>query len=300
MQNIVLRKGDEIIGVSPAFMISLFSDGFTLDQVREGLRLLHSWGFRAMQLEIYHRDKFSEWNREAIKRINSDVEETGMSVSAFVAHFLLDTFSSGKNLSSDEGLGDWEALLDRLDFFSFAFPVALPLGPFLDRKHVTPELVRLFISKLERFSELAGQHNRILALEILPESIFSLFFHELGYVPAEIAELDVHLLFDTGHHFFADTMTTRILQWFEGRIAALHLCDNSGLENYSDVPGKGNITWSNVMDALAFYGYAGSYDLEIICPSEKVKEYYEQGRRFIRNQLQQRNSYGRVHEERIS
>ena len=57
-------------------------------------------------------------------------------------------------------------------------------------------------------------------------------------------------------------------------------CD-FGYENLSLRPGAGSIDWPGIPDSPAAAGYRESFDIEIICPPEAVRQEYREGRVFI-------------------
>ncbi|MBN2049244.1 MAG: sugar phosphate isomerase/epimerase [Spirochaetales bacterium] len=279
-------------GVSPAFWVSLFSQHFTLEQVREGIKLLDRWGFQVLQLEVYHREQLGDWSGDGLYTIMEDLGERGMRISAFVAHFLIHLFTSERSMTDTLPMRDWVALCGKLQALPPTVPLVVPLGALQDGKSFSVSLRDLFIFTLKEYAAVARSFGRTVALEILPGSILSRIFHEHGEIPRELEALDIHLLYDTGHHFIADSSVTDILPWFKGRVAALHLCDNRGTENRSDIPGTGNIDWTFLLEKLDLYGYTGSYDLEILCPPALVETSYRQGRDFIIEKLKERVHHG--------
>ena len=85
-----------MIGVSPAFIISLYGYQFTVRDFCEALPLIRDIGFSAYQPEIYLRTELSEWihNGREVHRTASDL---GLVSSQFVAHLCL---SSLRTLNS--------------------------------------------------------------------------------------------------------------------------------------------------------------------------------------------------------
>ena len=54
----LMRQGrdDQVIGVSPAYFISRYSDRFTPAEVADGLAAVVELGCKSFQLEVYHRE----------------------------------------------------------------------------------------------------------------------------------------------------------------------------------------------------------------------------------------------------
>ena len=61
--------------------------------------------------------------------------------------------------------------------------------------------------------------------------------------------------------------------------------DNFGHENLSLPPGAGSIDWPQIIAGLKTADYRGSFDIEIACPREDVRQRYTEGRAFIESLL---------------
>jgi hypothetical protein len=53
-----------VIGVSPAYFISRYSNRFTPAEVAEGLMAISELGYQGFQLEVFHRDNLGLWVEE--------------------------------------------------------------------------------------------------------------------------------------------------------------------------------------------------------------------------------------------
>ena len=95
------------------------------------------------------------------------------------------------------------------------------------------------------------------------------------------------LNFDTGHAWAAKENINMIPAKLNGQILGTHICDNFGHENLSLRPGAGSIDWSEIISGLRASGYNGSFDIEIICMPEAVRQEYSQSRAFIEALLSQ-------------
>jgi hypothetical protein len=77
-----------MIGVSPAFVLSLYGSGFSLQDFCDALPRIKRLGFSAYQPEIYHAVAIPEWVRRALQ-VDATASELGLRASQFVAHFML-------------------------------------------------------------------------------------------------------------------------------------------------------------------------------------------------------------------
>jgi len=265
-----------LIGVSPAYLISLYTNRFTFNDIVISLPLLKASGFDAMQTEVFHRDQLVVWTDENCDLLKKNSITHDIRISQFVAHFLLDSFVSPENLSNDTGLDEISRISLFLQRFDLTDLVTVPLGAF--QGVFTPKVRENFINKLMRMQELLDKRNLKLAVEPLPGSLGA----DLTMLE-EIPGLGLNL--DPGHLLCSGINPFDLNESLLQRVYATHLCDNDGMTNTSSRPGSFHSAeeWKKLMDGLADAGYQGSLDLEIICPAGTVDEQYREGRNFIAN-----------------
>ena len=265
-----------MIGVSPAYMISRWTDRFSFNHMTQSLHLLKDSGFEAMQIEVFHRDQLEVWTDENSELLKNTSIFTGIKLSQFVAHFLLNAFVSPESLSDDTGLDEITKISLFLHRFGLTDIVTVPLGAF--QGVFTPKIREDFINKLTRMKERLDTRNQKLAVEPLPGSLGA----DLGMLE-EIPGLVLNL--DPGHLLCSGINPFDLKDSILKKVYATHLCDNDGVTNTSSVPGSFHSAeeWKNLMDGLADSGYQGTFDLEIICPACTVEEQYREGRNFIAN-----------------
>ena len=78
-----------MIGVSPAYFISRFGNGFTPRQVAGDLETLAKMGFEGFQLEVFHGERLAEWVSKGAFAVRDRSRGLGLRASQFVAHFML-------------------------------------------------------------------------------------------------------------------------------------------------------------------------------------------------------------------
>jgi len=259
-----------MIGVSPAYFISSFGTAFGPAQIAAGLPFLAEAGFGAFQAEVFMEDVLPDWTPEATAALTSAAETLGLRCTAFVAHFLGGAFSSGASLSA----GPSEPSVRKAVSIAASFPgnriFVVPLPAFSGNAEAARDA---FVSRLRSLVAEAEEAGFELALELMPGNV-------LGG-PTAFAGLckqpgfgRLRLLFDTGHFWAMGEPVAALPELLAGRIVATHLCDNDGVENLSLCPGDGTIPFAATAAALRKASYAGSYDVEIICPRERVKHEY--------------------------
>lgn len=278
-----------LIGVSPAYFISRFSDRFSADQVAEGLEDVAAMGFGGFQPEVFHREALSDWQQGGAARVAGQADALGLQATQFVAHFMLHAFSNPDRLKTDAALEDIQTVLDIAGHFGGCRIITVPLGAFEVGKNGSAESnrdhFRRFRDKIGPMAETVKRTGFRIALEIMPGAV-------IGGVDGFIrlsADLGSGLLglnFDTGHAWVAGEDVLRIPERVGQQILGTHLCDNFGHENLSLCPGKGSIAWPRLLQALAAAGYEGAWDMEIICPSERCRKEYQRAHNFIKSHIQ--------------
>jgi sugar phosphate isomerase/epimerase len=273
-----------MIGVSPAYFVSRYGNRFTTADIVGGLDELARIGFRGFQLEIYHPEALADWSRQAVLRIRERSAALGLNAHQFVAHFMLKDFADGQHLMSDAAIEQMKAVLDIVHRFEECRVVTVPLPAFTESQASGPDDYRVCFErcadKVSRLSALVEDAGRRMALEILPGAIVGGIDGFLRLCE-RIGSDTLGLNFDTGHAWACKESLYLIPAKLGGRILGTHLCDNFGHENLSLRPGAGSIEWPRLVDALKACGYAGPWDIEIVCPPQSVAEEYGAGRNFI-------------------
>jgi sugar phosphate isomerase/epimerase len=278
-----------MIGVSPAFMVSLYGPGFSIGNFCEGLQLVRELGFSGYQPEILVGTALPEWvhNARSLHRTASDL---GLVPSQFVAHFMLEEFSNPDKLNPRSGIDELNQILDIMQIFPPCRVLTIPASAFgvdWSSKKASDArwwqgVQRRLVEKIAGYVAVVTEAGMKLAIELLPFSLFG----GVGRFPAlcsEIGSPALGLNFDTGHAWACRELLPLLPFELQGRIFGTHLGDNMSTENIKLAPGKGTIPWKSLLANLASSGYDGSLDIEIVCvPDQVIVEY-----RFGLNHLQQ-------------
>jgi sugar phosphate isomerase/epimerase len=91
--------------------------------------------------------------------------------------------------------------------------------------------------------------------------------------------------YDTGHAWACRERVELLPAKLSGLIYGTHLKDNTQEAPLALAPGKGTIPWDLVLGGLRSAGYAGSWDVEFMCPSAEVQEAYRGGIAKIKDTL---------------
>jgi len=277
-----------MIGVSPAYFISSFGTAFGPEHIASGLPFLAKAGYGGFQAEVFLESTLPAWTPEATTSVITTADSLGLHCTAFVAHFLGGAFSTEAALAAGPG-GATGASVSKALSIAAAFPdnhiFVLPLPAFSGNT----EAVRgLFLSRLQALLTDVEAAGFELALELMPGNVLggSAAFRALcsgtGSESASVFR-SLRLLFDTGHFWAMGEQVAGLPAVLGDRMVATHLCDNDGVENLSLCPGDGTIPFAATAAALKKASYSGSYDVEIVCPRERVNHEYSKAVARLKN-----------------
>jgi len=278
-----------LIGVSPAYFISRFSDRFTPFDVAEGLIDLAEMGFPGFQLEVFHVETLGDWLNEGARLVRHRSHDLGLMVSQFVAHFMMQDFNRPESLNSDSDMDHIRSVLDIVGLFEECATITIPLGPFEGGYTPTNNDYKSYydrlVGKLSRLIAIVEQAGCTLAVEILPSALIGGIDGFLR-LSEQLKTESLKLNFDTGHAWASKENLYLVPAKLGKGIAGTHLCDNFQNENLSLRPGAGSIDWPRILKALRLSGYDEWFDLEIICRPEMIQKEYREGRDTIRRLLE--------------
>lgn len=279
-----------MIGVSPAFFLSLYREDFTLEDCGRALSLSAGLGFGGFQLEVFKKEELVRWRGRGTRELAARSRELGLRATQFVAHCLLPDFSSAAGLKGEGGREEVERIIEIVAPFASCRLITLPLGPFsvdwsedgAGRSSFYRFLLERLSEKLARILEALEGADLCLALEILPRALVS---GSEGFLRLReaLGSKRLGFNFDTGHAWACKEEVALLPFKLEGKIFGTHLRDNFGGEDLALRPGLGSIPWAPLLKNLKASGYKGSLDLEIRCRPEEVEKEYGGGLAFIRS-----------------
>jgi sugar phosphate isomerase/epimerase len=237
---------------------------------------------------VYHRRNLKLWLEGGSALVRQRADDLGLKPTQFVAHFMLAAFANSENLMSDLGLAEMPAVLEIVSHFEACRVITVPLGGFETHGNAAPQDYTAYYSrcveKIGGLLEMVEAAGYRLALEIMPAAF-------IGGIDGFMRLCDhlgtgsLGLNFDTGHAWAAKENLYLIPAKLGRQILGTHLCDNFGHDNLSLPPGAGSIDWQRIIAGLNAAGYQGSYDIEIVCQPEAVRQQYLEGRVFIEKLL---------------
>ena len=278
-----------MIGVSPAFIVSLYGPKFSVGDFCEALPVIKATGFSAYQPEIFVKSMLPDWIRNA-RNVHRTASNLGLVPTQFVAHFMLEQFANPEQLDPHSGLDELKEVVDIVKTFPPCAVLTIPSGPFCidwDSSWATSAtgwqgVRRRLIEKVSRYVELVAEAGLKLAFEILPFSIFGGIgrFMDLCH---QIGSPALGLNFDTGHAWACRELVPVLPFELQGRIFGSHLGDNLSDENIKLAPGKGTIPWKPLLENLVRAGYKGSWDIEIGCRPDQVLGEYKSALTYLQS-----------------
>ena len=279
-----------MFGVSPAYFFSRYSTDFTVAQYIEGLDLLKQMGLSGFQLEVFKAERIREW-LDGADALSARAAALGMTVTQFVAHFLLYSTRDEESFFSDRGFEDMKRVTEIVAKFPDCKVVTLPLSVFnfpagfSFARDTWAKLWDRLCRKLLGMAVIVESAGFKLALEIVPGSILG-GTEGLMRFSRETGNTSVGYNFDTGHAWSSKESIATLPAKLAGRIYGTHLKDNFSFENLALPPGEGSIPWNSVVDGLLRNGYRGSFDLEIACAKPgDVEAAYMKGKKTIQSAL---------------
>jgi sugar phosphate isomerase/epimerase len=258
--------------------------------VSEGLIEIAELGFQQFQLEVFHAETLADWINSGSLQVRQRSGDLGLRPSQFVAHFMLNAFSNTASVMSDAAFTEIDSVLEIVERFEDCSIVTIPLGAFdaqqIVRRDDYRALYNRCVEKIGRLLERVEESGRRLALEIMPSAVIG-GIDGFMRLCEQLGKDSLGLNFDTGHAWDAKENINMIPAKLNGQILGTHICDNFGHENLSLRPGAGSIDWSEIISGLRASGYNGSFDIEIICTPEAVRQEYSESRAFIEALLSQ-------------
>lgn len=290
-----------MIGVSPAYFVSLFGSSFAAADVIASLPDISRMGYQSIQLEAYCPETIRIWATSGFHQVASAAARHDLWISQCVGHALLNGFTDEETLFSDWGIEEAKIMVEGISSLPcpvFTLPLppfSFPKGPRTDGERLA-RINRRFVEKLTRIVDVVSARSKVFALEVLPGSLVGGLngFLELAEKIESIVGTKICCNFDTGHAHADNEALPLVISRLGSRIVGTHICDNWGTENLSLRPGSAGIPWKELISAMASIEYAGSYDVEIACAAPDVHAEYSSAISFLSNFFHHKNRINRT------
>ncbi len=282
-----------MFGVSPAFIVSMYGNHFSFNQFCEVLPIISELGFSGYQPEVFCKSELIKWQNEGAFLVNKKAEDLGLHPNQFVAHCLMENFSTAEELFSLENIDDLKIVLDIVKKFPECKTIVIPIGHF-SSNHIKLEnlnyylyenLKEALVKKISKYLEMITEADLKFAIEVLPNSIVEGTDGFLD-LSKKLNSNNFGISLDTGHAWACRELIQFLPIKLEGKIFGLHICDNDSNINKSLAPGKGTINWESFLTNLRKIKYNGMLDVEIICKPEEIKTEYGYAKKYLQRVLE--------------
>jgi len=273
-----------MIGVSPAYFLSLFSSRFTPGNIESSLSELTRIGFQSLQLETFVPEQVDLFDKASCLQLKRSIETVGLSTSQFVAHHLQEYFSSFEGLNNPRLISDFRRILSVVTLVHPQGTLTIPQPSFsLGDSFPAPsfsEIWSTYLDKLDMLRNLAAEEGIALAVEVLPGSLLG---NSDGFLrmTSYLGEPYIGINLDTGHAWACKENMALLPLKLNQYIYGTHISDNYSCENSSLRPGKGTIPWNLFFSACRMAGYNRPFDVEIRCTPEEVEFEYSAAYQFL-------------------
>ncbi len=283
-------------GVSPAFIFSRYGKDFGISDFSAALKEAASLGYEGYQGEVFHEERLGEWSTGGARAVHDVATSLGMTMTQFVAHFMLKYFSRPEHLDAETGKDSLRRVVEIAKTSDWTEVLTVPMAALeVDWNTVSgpnwyADVRKRLHEKLAGFLHIVVDAGLRMAVEILPYSVMGGMagFQEVCRV-LDSPDLGINL--DTGHAWVSGEIVPLLPFLLQDRIFGVHLSDNDGTVNKSLAPGRGTIDWVPLLDNLASAGYTGSLDIEIACEANEVIEAYREGKAYLESCLEQCRFY---------
>jgi sugar phosphate isomerase/epimerase len=273
-----------MFGVSPAFVVSLYGQKFTVPDFCKALPQIKKLGYSAFQPEIFLREKIDEWVSDGAKTVASAAHNAGLKPTQFVAHFMWEYFSTPEMITPQAGLDELKQAVQCVKEFNGCSVLTIPALPLKIEWNKYPamdsawaaDLQKRLADKLNAYVTIVADAGLLLAFEILPFSVIGGIRRFLD-ICERIGSPKLGINYDAGHAWACREIVPLLPFELKGRIFGTHLGDNKSTDNVKMAPGKGSIEWKPLLQNLKAAGYQGSFDIEIGCKTEEVLNEYKDG-----------------------
>jgi sugar phosphate isomerase/epimerase len=274
-----------MFGVSPAFVLSLYGNDFSVDDFCGTLPRIARLGFSAYQPAVFHATALPEWVRDA-HRVQRAAETVGLAPSQFVAHFMLEWFANPERLHPSGGLDELRTVVEIVQAFPSCRVLTVPVGQFQPDWNAAGEAWRKqrgsLAEKVSRYLEVVSGAGLKLAFELMPFSVIGGIrrFVDLCH---EIGSPHLGLNFETGHAWACREMVPLLPFELEARIFGTHLGENRSTNNVKMPLGHGTVPWGPLLQNLQAVGSQDSLEIEIGCAADQVERLYRQSLEYLRS-----------------
>jgi sugar phosphate isomerase/epimerase len=214
--------------------------------------------------------------------------DLGLTLTQFVAHFMLEWFASPKRLDPDLGLDELKHVVEIARVFPACRVITVPVAQFqmewgsaaATGVNAWADIRQRVMENIRRYLDVVSGAGLRLAFEIAPFSVIGGIRRFLD-ICDQIESPDLGLNFDTGHAWACREPVPLLPFELRGRIFGTHLGENRSTENVKLPLGQGTVPWAPLLRNLRTAGYQGSLGIEIGCAAREVEQRYREGLEYL-------------------
>ncbi len=226
-------------------------------------------GVESIELTDYHPD-FSFEDLDSFKALGRDLADLGLHLNSL--HIHLEQLNSDYDLAAQDpeqtatSVEVYRKAVDLMDAAGGGILVTHDIRIPEPKAETHEEKRRSFLANLKTLAAYAEPRNVRFALENTTRG----YTREPGRLVKLMEELDasnVGIVIDTGHRNLVGD-SAEALRIAGKHLITLHIHDNHGGHDEHLLPGLGEISWPNVVDALREVDYPGVFMYELNRPED--------------------------------
>lgn len=235
--------------------------------VEKALEMVKAAGFDAydygMQVRVETMEEFlSDEHWEKVKGVKTHADKIGITCAQSHAPY------GGAQAAL------LPAIIRSMEYAAYLGAEVIVVHPITDNDHYYERKEELFEENMNFYRQLIPHAERI-GIKVAVENMYgwdrvrrlnieSACSHSeefARYVDTLNSEYIVACV-DTGHSQLVSEAPENMITRLGSRVGALHINDNTGIDDAHDMPYTGTINWDNVCAALAKIGYDGNFTFE--------------------------------------
>ena len=259
--------------LSASFNLCPRKEEYYPDYVRSGLKFYEEHGFEGAEFNSQALELSNEGWKSQMEDILRITE--GSSVKLATAHL---PFHGGVD-DSEDFLRNFDVrmhnAIDAMALLGVEYAVLHPnVGTVVARKYNFREQLDKSISNMSPYVEHAEKVGLKLIVENMRIGQGIRYLHRFCQTPEELCELadalGIGICWDFGHANISGLVQSEALAYVGKRLKAIHVNDNTAVDDDHVPPYSGSVDWVDAMHGLALADYKGSFNFELTarCPEE--------------------------------
>lgn len=221
-----------------------------------------AFDFGSQTTEQDMEEFLSEERWQHVRQIKEHIDNIGLQCAQSHAPF------------GDDQMALLPAIIRSMEFASHLGAEVIVVHPITDNYHYYERQQELFEENM-KFYRLIIPHAQRLNIKVAVENMYgwdnpkrlnieSVCSHSdefIHYIDTLDSEYIVACV-DTGHSLLVGEAPENMITRLGKRVGALHIHDNTGIDDAHNIPFSGVVNWDNVCKALADIGYNGNFTFE--------------------------------------